>query len=332
MPARPDRRAPPAHGTGPSGAGDRPVARRCSRTVGAWGDALRRRQPPASRRRPRGDRRVARRLRRRRRRPRAQPGPLPADAGARAGPPVTRSTSRPPCRRPYVNTIPSDAEPDFPGDEYLERRIRAFIRWNAAVMVVRANIRSEAIGGHLATYASSAALYEVGLQPLLPGQGRRAAGRPGLLPGPRLPGHLRPGLRRGPADRGPARQLPVRGGRRRALLLPPPPADARVLGVPDGLDGARARSTPSPRPTWPATCDARGLADTSHSRVWCFVGDGEFDEPETIGPPRHGRPGAPRQPDLRGQLQPPAARRPGPGQRQGHPGVRGHSSRGPGGT
>ena len=63
---------------------------------------------------------------------------------------------------PYVNTIPTDAEPEFPGDEYLERRIRAYIRWNAAIMVVRANSRSEAIGGHLSTYASSAALYEVG--------------------------------------------------------------------------------------------------------------------------------------------------------------------------
>jgi pyruvate dehydrogenase E1 component len=63
---------------------------------------------------------------------------------------------------PYVNTIPPEQEPWFPGDEYLERRIRAYIRWNAAVMVSRANHRSEGIGGHLATYASSASLYEVG--------------------------------------------------------------------------------------------------------------------------------------------------------------------------
>src|SRR6202167_3003074 len=63
---------------------------------------------------------------------------------------------------PYVNTIPRDEEPWFPGDEYVERRIRAYIRWNAAAMVSRANYRSEGIGGHLATYASSASLYEVG--------------------------------------------------------------------------------------------------------------------------------------------------------------------------
>ncbi len=63
---------------------------------------------------------------------------------------------------PYVNTIPPEEEPWFPGDEYLERRIRAYIRWNAAAMVTRANRRFEGIGGHMATYQSAAALYEVG--------------------------------------------------------------------------------------------------------------------------------------------------------------------------
>jgi pyruvate dehydrogenase E1 component len=58
----------------------------------------------------------------------------------------------------YINTIPPEKEPWFPGDEHIERRIRAFIRWNAAVMVSRANKRAKGIGGHLATYASSASL------------------------------------------------------------------------------------------------------------------------------------------------------------------------------
>ena len=66
---------------------------------------------------------------------------------------------------PYINTIPPEQEPWFPGDEHIERRIRAFIRWNAAVMVSRANNRAPGIGGHLATFASSASLYEVGFQP-----------------------------------------------------------------------------------------------------------------------------------------------------------------------
>src|SRR5439155_17573779 len=77
---------------------------------------------------------------------------------------------------PYVNTIPPDQEPWFPGDEYMERRIRAFIRWNAAVMVTRANMRSEGIGGHLATIASAAALYEVGFHHFFRGKDDGLAG------------------------------------------------------------------------------------------------------------------------------------------------------------
>src|SRR5204862_1713328 len=77
---------------------------------------------------------------------------------------------------PYVNTIPPEREPWFPGDEYLERRIRAFIRWNAAVMVTRANTRAPGIGGHLATYASSASLYEVGFNHFFRGKDDGLAG------------------------------------------------------------------------------------------------------------------------------------------------------------
>src|SRR5438034_1013140 len=72
---------------------------------------------------------------------------------------------------PYINTIPPEQEPWFPGDEHLERRIRAFIRWNAVVMVARANRRFEGLGGHLSTYASAAALYEVGFNHFFRGKG-----------------------------------------------------------------------------------------------------------------------------------------------------------------
>ncbi len=71
----------------------------------------------------------------------------------------------------YINSIPPEQEPWFPGNEDIERRIRAFVRWNAVAMVDRANHRFEGLGGHLSTYASAASLYEVGLQSLLPGQG-----------------------------------------------------------------------------------------------------------------------------------------------------------------
>src|SRR3954470_8249544 len=62
----------------------------------------------------------------------------------------------------YINTIPPEREPWFPGDEHVERRIRAYIRWNAAIMVHRAQRPGIAVGGHISSYASSASLYEVG--------------------------------------------------------------------------------------------------------------------------------------------------------------------------
>ena len=154
---------------------------------------------------------------------------------------------------PYVNTIPADAEPWFPGDEYQERRIRAYIRWNAAAMVTRANTRTEGIGGHLSTYASSAALYEVGFNHFFRGQVRRRLRRPGLLPGSRVAGHLRPGLRRGQADRGRARQLPPRGRAATACPATRTRARSRTSGSSRPCRWASARSPPSTRRTSTAT-------------------------------------------------------------------------------
>ena len=151
-------------------------------------------------------------------------------------------------------------------------------------MVVRANSRTDGIGGHLSTYASSASLYEVGFNHFFRGKDDGGAGRPGLLPGPRLAGHLRPGLRRGPADRG--RSWTTSATRWAAAGLPSyphPRLDARLLGVPDGVDGPRPAQRHLPGPRQPLPAPAARLVDTSGSRVWCFVGDGEMDEPETIG-------------------------------------------------
>ena len=77
---------------------------------------------------------------------------------------------------PYVNSIAREHEPWFPGDEHIERRIRAYIRWNAAVMVVRANSNAEGIGGHLSSYASSASLYEVGFNHFFRGKDHGTVG------------------------------------------------------------------------------------------------------------------------------------------------------------
>jgi pyruvate dehydrogenase E1 component len=181
---------------------------------------------------------------------------------------------------PYVNSIPASEEPWFPGDEYLEKRIRAYIRWNAAVMVTRANARYAGIGGHLATYASSAMLYEVGYNHFF-------HGKESGLPGDQVyfQGHASPGIY--------ARAYVE--GRLDATQLD----NFRFEVAGNGLS-----SYPHPRlmPNfWEFPTVSMGLGplcavyqahfnryllnreilDTSGSRVWCFAGDGEFDEPES---------------------------------------------------
>ena len=128
----------------------------------------------------------------------------------------------------FINTIPPEREPWFPGDEHVERRIRAYIRWNAAVMVSRANRPGHGRGRAHRHLRQRGQPVRGRLQPLLPRQGPRRVRRPGVLPGTRGAGHLRPRLPRGPADRGPAQRVPAGAlaSRRRAAVLPAPAADA----------------------------------------------------------------------------------------------------------
>src|SRR3954471_16507636 len=87
----------------------------------------------------------------------------------KVGVPALRSTD-------YINTIPPEREPWFPGDEHVERRIRAYIRWNAAIMVHRAQRPGIAVGGHISSYASSASLYEVGFNHFFRGKDHPGGG------------------------------------------------------------------------------------------------------------------------------------------------------------
>jgi len=188
---------------------------------------------------------------------------------------------------PYINTIPPDQEPWFPGDEYIERRIRAYIRWNAAVMVVRANHKAEGIGGHLATYASSASLYEVGFNHFFRGKDNGQSGDQVFFQG-----HAAPGIY-GRA---------FLEGRLTAWQLDH--FRTEVKGAEDGSGGLPSYPHPRLMPEfWEFPTVSMGLgplnaiyqarfnrylehrriADTSNSRVWCFLGDGECDEPETLG-------------------------------------------------
>jgi pyruvate dehydrogenase E1 component len=182
---------------------------------------------------------------------------------------------------PYINTIPPEQEPWFPGDEYLERRIRRFIRWNAAVMVIRANQKAEGIGGHLSTFASSALLYEVGFNHFFKGH---ADGKPGDHV--YIQGHAAPGIyaraflegRFDEADLDRFRQE-IAGG---LSSYPHPrlmpefweyPTVSMGLGPINSIYQARFLKY----------LQNRGLDDTADSRVWCFIGDGEVDEPESLG-------------------------------------------------
>jgi pyruvate dehydrogenase E1 component len=183
---------------------------------------------------------------------------------------------------PYVNTIPADQEPWFPGDEHLERRIRAYIRWNAAVMVTRANARSEGIGGHLSTYASSASLYEVGFNHFFRGKANGAAGDQVFIQG-----HASPGIYARAYIEGRLSEEQLDNFRREVggnglpsyphpRLLPEFwefPTVSMGLGPIAAIYQAHVNKY----------LHLRRLVDTSESRVWCFVGDGEMDEPESIG-------------------------------------------------
>src|SRR2546425_10206386 len=93
-----------------------------------------------------------------------------------------------PVSTPYVNTIPAEEQPAIPGDPPLERRVRASLRWNAAVMVLRANAASEGLGGHLSTYASSASLYETGFNHFFRGKDDGGAGDQVFFQGHASPG------------------------------------------------------------------------------------------------------------------------------------------------
>ena len=183
---------------------------------------------------------------------------------------------------PYVNTIPATEEPFFPGDEDLERRIRAFIRWNAAVMVVKANKHADGIGGHLATFASSAALYEVGFNHFFRGKDDGLAGDHVYFQGHAAPGIYARAYLEGRLSADQLDHFRREVGGNGLSSYPHPrlmpdfweyPTVSMGLGPLTSIYQARFNKY----------LHHRKLEDTSQSRVWAFLGDGECDEPESLG-------------------------------------------------
>ena len=183
----------------------------------------------------------------------------------------------------YINTISPEQEPEFPGDEALELRIRRMIRWNAVAMVLRANSVAPGIGGHLATYASAATLYEVGFNHFF-----RGKDAPGMGDHVYFQGHATPGiyaraflegrLSEDQLDHFRQEVVPGRGlsSYPHPRLMPDFwefPTVSMGLGPLAAIYQARFNRY----------LQARGIKDTSENRVWCFLGDGETDEPEALG-------------------------------------------------
>ena len=181
----------------------------------------------------------------------------------------------------YINTIPPEEEPYFPGDEELEFRIRRITRWNAAIMVSRANKKHDGIGGHLSTYASAASLYEVGFNHFFKGKDADGGGDQVYMQG-----HAAPGIYARAFLEGRISKERLDGFRREAFggglsSYPHPrlmPEFWEFPTVSMGLSPLLA--------IYQARFNRyllhRGIKDTSKQRVWCFIGDGEMDEPESM--------------------------------------------------
>ena len=185
--------------------------------------------------------------------------------------------------RPYINTIALEDQARFPGNREIERRIKSIVRWNAMAMVVRANKSDSGVGGHISSFASSATLYEVGFNHFFHG---RTDSAPGDLV--YFQGHTSPGIYSRAFLEGRLteehlenfrREIPRGGG---LSSYPHPwlmpdfwqfPTVSMGLGPITAIYQAR----------FLRYLQNRGILDTSQSHVWCFVGDGEVDEPETLG-------------------------------------------------
>ncbi|MDX6326984.1 MAG: pyruvate dehydrogenase component [Nocardioidaceae bacterium] len=199
------------------------------------------------------------------------------------GVPALRSTD-------YINSIPPEREPWFPGDEEIERRIRAFIRWNAAIMVSDANRKGLEVGGHIATYQSSASLYEVGFNHFF--RGKDTPTPDGGVGGDQIfiQGHASPGIYaraflegrlsesqlmhfRQEVQHGPGKGLPSYPHPRLMPDFWEFPTVSMGIGPLNAIYQARFNRY----------LHNRGIKDTSQQHVWAFLGDGEMGEPESLG-------------------------------------------------
>jgi pyruvate dehydrogenase E1 component len=184
----------------------------------------------------------------------------------------------------YINTISPEHEPDFPGDEAIERRIRTYIRWNAAMLVHRAQRPGVGVGGHISTYASSASLYEVGFNHFFRGMDHPGGGDQIFFQGHASPGMYARAFLEGKLSEnqldGFRQEVSHPGGGLSSYphprLMPDFwqfPTVSMGIGPINAIYQARFNRY----------LHNRGIKDTSQQHVWAFIGDGEVDEVDTLG-------------------------------------------------
>lgn len=183
---------------------------------------------------------------------------------------------------PYVNTIPVELEPSFPGDEKLEKRIAALIRWNAVMMVLQAGKVSSELGGHIATYASAATLYEVGFNHFFHAVNSEHGGDLLYIQGHSSPGIYARAFLEGRLTKEQLALFRQEIGGKGLSSYPHPwlmpefwqfPTVSMGLGPMQAIYQARFLKY----------LQNRGLLDSKDRKVWMFCGDGEMDEPESLG-------------------------------------------------
>ncbi len=184
---------------------------------------------------------------------------------------------------PYVNTIAADEQPVYPGDLHLENCIGNLIRWNALAMVVRANHDFPGIGGHLASYASVATLFEVGFNHFFRAPTKDHYGDSVYFQGHSSPGVYSRAFLEGRLDAADLERFRRETPREMGLSSYPHPwlmpSFWQFPTVSMGLGPLMAIY----QAKFLRYLTHRGIIDASQSRVWCFMGDGESDEPESLG-------------------------------------------------
>ena len=184
---------------------------------------------------------------------------------------------------PYINTIQPEDQPAYPGDRDIERRIKSIIRWNAMAMVVRANRQSPGIGGHISTYASAATLLEVGFNHFFRGKSDDYSGDQIYFQGHASPGIYARAFLEGRLSESKLENFRAELEEGGGLTSYPHP-----LLMPDFWEFPTVSMGLGPimaiyQARFNRYLEHRGIKDTSGSHVWAFLGDGECDEPESLG-------------------------------------------------